>query len=155
MHKDQPMTPPEKVFEQLVGKFIHNCGALELCINNQINVLATDTLLARDVAQQALKRRIRLLVALLKDRKQTPQSVADELREKLLTLVDRRNKVAHSPIVAKKNINSRELCLLVLDRKNNSPKHRDIKQGELESWVKESSDLRKAFTKLFPESIKI
>jgi hypothetical protein len=142
-------------FQESVGMIIHHCGALEFFINNAIKFLAKDELLAREVAKQRLGSRIRLLITLLEERKQMSKSEGKALQQKLSTVARHRNEVAHNPIFVKKNKTSRELCILIVDRKNDPPKHREIKQAELESLVREGDDLLREFKKLLPECSKI
>jgi len=89
-------------FPNLIGKIIHNCGAIELLINRAISALGHDSFLAGEVSRLRLEHRIEILRALLKERAGSSLShpEVDSLCRRLKAVARDRNKIAHNPVAS-------------------------------------------------------
>jgi len=89
-------------FEKLIGMFIHQCGGLELLTNNCIRAFATDPLLSTDAIKSSFTKRIDLLRKLLHDRSDISKDEINSICDELKIICEKRNIVAHNPIMSTK-----------------------------------------------------
>ncbi len=140
-------------FPTLIGFFIHHCGALELLTNNAIRALATDKLLSANVLKSPLARRIDVLRALLSERSRLSPAEVKSLCDDLHRIGNRRNLVAHNPIVCDDpNDRGTESVLIVRHKPKGPAASEELSKKELREFVKESAELMARFAKLVPEA---
>ena len=142
-------------FPSLIGKFIHQCGALEFLVNNSIRAFSKDSLLSADAVKSPLYKRINLLRELLKTRSKVDEDEIGRLCNELDALRKKRNIVAHNPIVKSAPNESGTEEILVLRYKPTEVIIPDkLSKKDLAELVNESGALMVRFTKLVPESTK-
>jgi len=142
-------------FPTLIGKFIHHCGAIEFFVNNSIRAFASDPLLSAEAVKSPLYKRIVLLKKLLQERSNVKHDEIDLLCTELDEMRNKRNIVAHNPIVSSAPDESGTEEVLVLRYKPTgvtSPDNLTIK--DVSELVKKSKDLMLKFATLVPESTK-
>jgi len=111
-----------KPFSDLIGRVIHNCGAIEFIINQLVVSLATDTILATEALRSPLHNRIELLGRMLRARRKgLGADWVDDLVKRLKNLANDRNVLAHNPIVQKDGCT--EWHVICLRTKN---EHQDV-----------------------------
>ena len=142
-------------FPTLIGGFIHNCGALELFINNTIRAFATDSLLSANLIKSPLYKRIVLLRQLLHDRSCIGKEVIDSLCNELEEIRKQRNIVAHNPFVSTEPNGTGTEEILVLRYKPVGVDSPDkLTKEDVARLVTKTKDLMIKFTKLIPEATK-
>jgi hypothetical protein len=87
-------------FAELLGKIMHNCGLLEFLTTLEIDWLANDSLLSDEIGRLNFVRRINVLGELLHKRTSLPAKEIKSLCKQLRSIADRRNEIAHNPILS-------------------------------------------------------
>lgn len=145
----------EEKFTTLIGEFIHHCGALELLTNNSIKAFAKDPLLSNDAIKSSWRKRIDLLQKLLSNRSNARDNDIVNLCKKLNEIREKRNLIAHNPIVSKSpNGTGTEEILVVRYKSNAAINVNSITQKDVAKLVNETNELLRRFASLVPESTK-
>lgn len=139
-------------FPTLIGRFIHQCGALELLINNSIRAYATDSLLSTNAIKSPLYKRIVLLRQLLHERSDIKEDDIDSLCDELDEMRKNRNIVAHNPIVSTTRDGSGTEDILVLRYKPAGVTTDTISMENIAKLVEQSGQLMVRFSKLIPDA---
>ncbi len=146
----------ELEFSTLVGRFIHYCGALELLTNKAIKSFSSDAILAAEATKSPLAIRINVLRNLLRDRSDLNEGDIDSLCKELHKLREKRNAVAHNPIVSQDPSGSASDAILMV---RHTPEGVEVGElmshSELASLVERTSKLLIRFAKLIPSAAKI
>ncbi len=138
-------------FQTLIGRFIHNCGALEFLINNSIRAYATDSLLSIDAIKSPLYKRIVLLRQLLHKRSDINKEYIDSICDKLDKMRIKRNILSHNPIMSTKPDKSGTEEILVIRYKPAGVTIPDrIRKDDVAKLVKQTTQLIKRFVELIP-----
>jgi|SRR5215467_149418 len=138
-------------FIRLIGAVIHDCGLLELYTNNVIQSLAKDPLRLRKMVALPFRERIKKLRRLLHERKSLPREDVDALCDELSKIAERRNDVAHNPIVS----DDQSSYILVVRYKFDPPKIEKITEAGLRSLLKRLTEAEEKFAELLPETIEL
>ncbi len=142
-------------FPTLVGRFIHHCGALEFFTNNAIKALASDAVLSAEAIKSPFFKRIHLLRRLLHARTELQDDDIDSLCNELDEVRQRRNVVAHNPIVSKEpDQTGSESILVVRHKPEGMISQEEMSREELASLVKQTNQLMTKFVRLFPSATK-
>jgi len=142
-------------FEKLIGMFIHQCGGLELLTNNCIRAFATDPLLSTDAIKSSFTKRIDLLRKLLHDRSDISKDEINSICDELKIICEKRNIVAHNPIMSTKPNGSGIKEILIL---RYSPSEvtipNKLTKGDISKLLSQTTKLLKKIGELIPESTK-
>ena len=142
-------------FEKLIGMFIHQCGGLELLTNNCIRAFATDSLLSTDAIKSSFTKRIDLLRKLLHDRSNISKDEINSICDELKKICEKRNIVAHNPIMSKTPNGSGIKEILNL---RYSPSEvtipNKLTKGDISKLLSQTTKLLKKIGELIPESTK-
>ena len=142
-------------FPTLIGKFIHHCGALEFLTNNSIRAFARDPLLSNDAIKSSWSKRINLLQKLLSDRSNISKSDIKNLCDELDEIREKRNLVAHNPIVSTKpNESGTEEILVIRYKTDRANCVNKITKEDVAKLVAHTNKLIKRFAGLVPDSTK-
>jgi len=144
-------TTTRESFAESIGKFMHNCGAIEFVVNGAITELATDTTLLDSVLRGPLNRRIDLLAALLRERTQLNPNTIDELRRDLHRIREVRNKVAHNPIIALDKSSPDSERIVVFRGAGNRETREELTQGDVVLLAASSGILAERLSNLISE----
>jgi len=140
-------------FPTLVGRFIHHCGAIEFLVNNSIRAFSSDPLLSTEAVKSPLYKRIVLLRKLLKERSSVKHDEIDSLCKELDEMRNRRNIVAHNPIVSSAPDESGTQEILVFRYRPTEVTIPDkLTMKDVSELVKKSRHLMVRFATLIPES---
>jgi len=142
-------------FTTTIGKFIHHCGSIEFLVNNSIRALSTDDVLSAEAISFSLFKRIELLKTLLKERSSLSQNEISSLCCELNEVRQKRNIVAHNPIVTNASDESETSEILVLRYKTNKVETKNkLSKKDVGDLVNKSKDLMLKIVQLIPESTK-
>ena len=135
-----------------IGSFIHNCGVLELQINNTIVALGHDCLLSEEICKKTnLGRRVEILQRLLKDRTKLRRPDITCLIKELKAITHWRNAVAHNPASHRHDlISTEEYIINVRSRSERTPPNK-ITCEQLHELVERSLQASNRFAELLPE----
>lgn len=138
-------------FPELIGRVIHNCGALELLINNTIRALSKDPILFNEVITMNIPKRIKVLRELLtRANLLTPEINA--LITEIPKIAEDRNLIAHNPIASDDKEGSTSY-VMVVRHKSFPPKIEKIDRERLEAIAKQSNEALVRFARLIPGSV--
>ncbi len=144
-----------KDFIKLIGMFIHQCGALEFLTNNCIRAFSLDPLLSNEAIKSPFSRRIVLLRQLLYERSNIDKDDIDSISDELNKIREKRNIVAHNPIMSTKPDGSGEEEILVLSYRPVDVTIPDnLTKEDVAKLVNQTKELLIKMGKLIPESTK-
>ena len=138
-------------FAESIGKFMHNCGAIEFVVNGIITELATDTTLLDSVLRGPLSRRIDLLAVLLRERTRAKPNTIDALRRDLHRIREDRNKVAHNPIIVLDKASPASERIVVFRGAGKSETREELTQGDVVLLAASSGMLAERLNNLISE----
>jgi len=142
-------------FPKLIGSFIHHCGALELLTNNSIKAFAKDPLLLSEVIKSSWSKRITLLRKLLQSRSNLNKDDVGTLCDELDEIREKRNLVAHNPILSTKpNGSGTEEILVVRYKIDKAVDIEKITKEDVAVLVEQTKELIIKFAGLVPNSTK-
>lgn len=142
-------------FPKLIGLFIHHCGALELLTNNSIKAFAKDPLLFSEVIKASWSKRITLLRKLLQSRSNLNKDDVGTLCDELDEIREKRNLVAHNPILSTKpNGSGTEEILIVRHKIDKADDIKKITKEDVAELVKQTKNIIMKFVELVPNSTK-
>jgi hypothetical protein len=133
----------------LIGKAIHR-GALEFFANNEIRNLAKDELLARKVTNFPFNKRIDLLKELLKERSSIESDDISSLCNDLEKIAEKRNQIAHNPIVSDSSNLENSFIMLV---RNAPGKVEKMFAKDLETFMDKTSEVMQRMVWLLPNCV--
>jgi len=140
-------------FPELIGRFIHHCGALELLTNNSIKSFSSDPLLLSEVIKFSWYNRITLLRKLLVDRFNLKQADVKILCDELDEIRIKRNLVAHNPILSTKPDGSgTEEILIIRYKVDKVDDIEKITKQDIAVLVKQTKELIIKFAAMVPNS---
>jgi hypothetical protein len=147
-----PNVPEEEVrdFAFSIGKAIHHYGAIEFLINELVALLVKDNLLAGNLVQLGIVKRLELLESLIARKEQQLRDhgwQAGDLFNLSKAAFRERNKIAHNPFVVRvdRETSEVELGILVVRYHEEGVKEEWINRSRMDQLTAASNDLLSRF----------
>jgi len=150
-----PNVPDEEVqgFACAIGKAIHHYGVIEHLVNDLLSLLVKDSLLAGNLLQLGIAKRLELLESLIARKEQSLRDNgwrASDLFTLSKTAFRERNKIAHNPFYIRVDRETGEVAMgiLVVRHHEEGLNEEWINRSRLDQLTAESKDLFNRFGQL-------